>query len=125
MDNSLPAVQKLITAKATVLLEGNRTAALQEDGSIEIIVQNLNPPSVFGLGSFSPEDVQKLGDLIAKLTPVAETDTQDFGMDYLRFFPVHASGEPKVCIDGWFTAQQLRNIARELDRQATETEQTE
>lgn len=48
---------------------------------------------------------------------------QDFGNDYLEFFPavndLNQYGNPsksQVCIDGWFTSAQLRNIAAELDR---------
>ena len=51
-------------------------------------------------------------------------DNQDFGKDYLAFYPAHngltvdglQSDKSQVCIDGWLTAEQLRNIAAELDR---------
>ena len=50
-------------------------------------------------------------------------DEQDFGNDYLEFYPavngLNQYGNPstsQVCIDGWFTSAQLRNIAAELDR---------
>jgi hypothetical protein len=47
-----------------------------------------------------------------------------FGSGYLEFYPAYrgktAGGlncaNSLVCIDGWFTSQQLRNIANELDR---------
>jgi len=49
---------------------------------------------------------------------------KDFGNDYLEFYPAvngkDKNGMPveasKVCIDGWYTSAQLRNIADELDR---------
>jgi hypothetical protein len=53
---------------------------------------------------------------------------KDFGNDYLKFHP-SANGKTinglqseksQVCIDGWFTAEQLRNIANELDRLESE-----
>lgn len=37
-------------------------------------------------------------------------DEQDFGNDYLEFFP-NVNGMSQVCIDGWFTSTQLRKIA--------------
>lgn len=54
---------------------------------------------------------------------VLKMDEQDFGNDYLEFYPavngLNQYGNPgtsQVCIDGWFTSAQLRNIAAELDR---------
>ena len=49
---------------------------------------------------------------------------KDFGNDYLEFYPAVNGGDEngmpvdasKVCIDGWFTSAQLRNIAAELER---------
>ena len=53
---------------------------------------------------------------------------KDFGTDYLEFYPSvdgkTANGlqseKSQVAIDGWFTAQQLRNIADELDHLESE-----
>lgn len=56
---------------------------------------------------------------MSETAPLPEQDGQDFGQDYLEFFPtvkgLNQTSISKVCIDGWFTAPQLRNIANQLD----------
>ena len=60
---------------------------------------------------------------IHQVVASAATLTPDYGRDYLEFYPeangTNGPGNPstsQVCIDGWFTSAQLRNIATELDR---------
>lgn len=55
---------------------------------------------------------------------------KDFGNDYIAFYPnkngLNQYGKPEksqVCIDGWFTSEQFRNIADELDRLQKENDE--